>query len=352
MKILFLVNELLQVCGISKHLYYLVDGLQKYYPNNEYYIITGGGNAIQKFQSLGVPVLVNENLKHQTRSITGYLKGIKELYGFVKKNEINIIHSHHHYSSSIASKVSKITLAQTVFTNHGILPKKGLLNHYNGDYIIAVNDKIKTEVSHLSNKQIHLIRTGIPGTSSINRHINKRLKIISGGRIEAEKGFDIFIRAVKQMPLQARKKADFYIAGSGSLEEKIKQLDNDLNTNISFLGAVADFQQLLTTTDIFVMPTVADYEGLPTVLIEAALSENLIISSDFFGYSDVLSFKDALIFQKGNVTELTEKLVDAIKNFEEYNYFIKNMKIKAENMFSQHKMVNHTYNLYQKVLKK
>ncbi|KUG25115.1 glycosyl transferase, group 1 [hydrocarbon metagenome] len=352
MNILFIANELLQVCGISKHLYHLVDGLQKYYPNNEYFIITGGGNAIQKFQSIGVPVVVNENLIHQTRSITGYIKGIKEVYSFVKRNDIQIIHSHHHYSASIASKVSKLTLVQTIFTNHGILRKKGLLNHFNGDHIIAVNDKIKKEIARMSNKHVHLIRTGMSETSKTNKHTNERLRIISGGRMETEKGFEIFIKAIKEIPLHVRKKADFYIAGSGSLEEELKLLNNDLNTNISFLGEVVDFQQFLIGTDIFVMPTVAEYEGLPTVLIEAALAENLIISSDFFGHTDIINKGNGIIFNKGQVSQLAEKLIEAINNFEKYSWYIKNMKIKATDMFSQHKMINQTYNLYQQALKK
>ena len=68
MRILFLVNELNIVCGVTKHFYHLVSGLKELYPNNEYYIICGGGNAIQKFTEIGINVTVNYNIRHESRS--------------------------------------------------------------------------------------------------------------------------------------------------------------------------------------------------------------------------------------------------------------------------------------------
>ena len=106
MKILFLINELLIVCGVSKHFYHLLSGLKEIYPENDYFVICGGGDVIEKFERLDVQIIINENIKHETRSLKGYFQGIYDIQKFVRENKINIIHSHHHYAASIAEKVT------------------------------------------------------------------------------------------------------------------------------------------------------------------------------------------------------------------------------------------------------
>ena len=130
MKILFLVNQLLKVCGVSKHFYHLLSGFKEFYPENDYFVMCGGGDAIEKFERLGIKIIVDENIKHETRSLSGYLKGIYDIYKFAKFNKIDIIHSHHHYATSMAHNAAKFLKSKTVFTNHGILPEVGSLNHF------------------------------------------------------------------------------------------------------------------------------------------------------------------------------------------------------------------------------
>jgi glycosyltransferase involved in cell wall biosynthesis len=347
MKILFLVNELLQVCGISKHLYYLVDGLQKYYPNNEYYIITGGGNAIQKFQSLGVPVLVNENLKHQTRSITGYLKGIKELYGFVKKYDIQIIHSHHHYSSSIATVVSKFKDVKTILTNHGLIPEIGKLKHFNAvnkhilEYLIKNKERKREHIS--------LIPCGLPNFEQ-KRKTNDKIRVIAGGRLIKEKGFEIYLNAVAKLPSEIKESAEFLLAGNGEDEHSLKELNKNTNAGVKFLGIVSDFQKFLLDTHIFVMPTLSMEEGFPTILIEAALSKNLIISSKFRGFNFVLNNENSLLFEVGNTDELTFLLKKTITNFQNYSNKIDSLFKEVNERFSIEKMVHSTNLVYNNLI--
>ena len=348
MKILFLVNELLQVCGVSKHLYHLVDGLQKYYPNNEYFIMTGGGNAIQKFQALGVPVIVNENLKHETRSITGYVKGIKEVYSFVKKNEINIIHSHHHYAASIAKVVSKFKDVKTILTNHGLIPEIGILNHFSADHIIGVNEHIlEYLIEDKGRKRYHIsfIPCGFPNSGQKTR-TNDKIRVIAGGRFTKEKGFNVYLDAVAMLPSEIKESAEFLLAGNGEDEQNLKELNKHTNAGVEFLGIVSDFQKYLLDTDIFVMPTLSMEEGFPTILIEAALSRNLIISSKFRGFNFVLNNENSLLFEVGNADELSLYLAQAISNLQNYSNKTDSLYKLVSDRFSLEKMIHSTNKVY------
>lgn len=348
MKILFLANELLQVCGVSKHLYHLVDGLQKYYPNNEYFIMTGGGNAIQKFQALGVPVIVNENLKHETRSITGYIKGIKEVYGFVKKNEINIIHSHHHYAANIATVVSKFKDVKTILTNHGLIPEIGKLNHFSAIHIIGVNEHILEyliEDKGRKREHISFIPYGFPNSGQ-KTITNDKIRVIAGGRLTKEKGFNVYLDAVAMLPSEIRESAEFLLAGNGDEEHSLKELNKHTNAGVKFLGIVSNFQKYLLNTDIFVMPTLSMEEGFPTILIEAALSRNLIISSKFRGFNFVLNNENSLLFEVGNADELSLYLAKAISNLQNYSNKTDSLYKLVNDRFSLEKMIHSTNKVY------
>jgi len=353
MRILFLVNELLQVCGVSKHLYHLIDGLLKYYPDDEYFIMTGGGNSIQKFQPLGVPVIVCENLRHESRSITGYIKGIKEVYSFVKNNNVQIIHSHHHYAASVSSVVSKFANVKTILTNHGLLPEVGILNHFDAGHIIVVNQHIKNYLINnrmKKNQNISFIPYGFPKIDNANKKRVEKVRVVSGGRFVKEKGFESLIKAIANLPKETREKADFFIAGDGEEALNLTELDKKLNTKINFLGTISNFQEELLEMDIVVMTTFSKAEGFPTVLLEAGFAKNLVISSKFRGSDLVLNEGNSLLYDSEKPEELTSLLNNAINNFNNYVDLAEKYHEDVTKSFSLEKMVRSTEALYKKLL--
>ncbi|MBK7106124.1 MAG: glycosyltransferase family 4 protein [Ignavibacteriae bacterium] len=352
MKILFLVNELLTVCGVSKHFYNLLGGLIKYYPGNEYYVICGGGDAIEKFESLGINVVINNKIRHETRSIKGYIFAIKNIRHFVKKNKIDIIHSHHHYAASLSQKAVKLSKTKTIFTNHGILPEIGILNHFNGDKIIVVNEHVREYLIQRKIRKeddIFLIRHGFP-IIKINKIRSDRLKVITGGRFVKEKYFDEYIKAIANLSNEIKQKAEFYIAGDGEEEIKLRKLNNELNAGIIFLGKISDFQKKMYETNIFVFTSKLIAEGFPTIIVEAGIAENLIITSNFVGLDKVLSSDKVLIIENGNIEMLTQKLEEAILNFDNHKIKVKNMTEIIEKYFNQHDMIEKTVSLYKEIL--
>ena len=60
MKVLFLINQLLNTCGVTTHFYYLLNGLREE-SELDIYVICGGGNNMEKFKQLGVKLIVDED---------------------------------------------------------------------------------------------------------------------------------------------------------------------------------------------------------------------------------------------------------------------------------------------------
>jgi glycosyltransferase involved in cell wall biosynthesis len=351
MKILFLVNQLLTVCGVSKHFYYLLSGLKEYYPGNEYFVICGGGDAIERFKRLGVPIFVNENIKHETRSIYGYLKGIYDIYKFVKINKIDIIHSHHHYAGNISNIVCKILGKKNIFTNHGIIPKLGILNYFPSNNIISVNEHnynyIKQNVRY---KKIFLIRNGIKrdkcGESNIK---GKKLKILVASRLVLHKGIEIYLKAVSLLPKQIKEQCYFYVAGEGKDKNYFEEINAKYSSGVIFLNKISNIQKLLCKTNILINPTIST-EGFPTILVEAGLQRNLVISSNFLGYDSILKDNiNSLIFKLGDEKALMEKLREAILSYNEYQSIIDNFYLLCKKNFSVEEMVKKTMFVYESV---
>ena len=358
MRVLFLVNELLTVCGVSKHFYHLLKGLKELYPEQSYYVICGGGDieALNKFKALDVPIIVNPKMKHETRSFAGYFIGVKDIYQFIRKNKIDVIHSHHHYSASIASKAAKITATKTILTNHGILPEIGILSHFCAESIIVINEHVKEYLLKNNIKpdeRIHLIPHGFPIKKTIKKTIknrDKKIKVLTGGRFVKDKCFDVYIKAISNLTDKVKNKAEFYIAGAGEEEDSLSKLNNLLGSNIEFLGKVNDFPAKLEEMDVFVMAS--KFEGFPTILIEAGLAHNLIITSNFLGLSFVLSSKHAMIFDIDNVKLLSNYLEKAILYYDDFSDQISAFNKLVITQFTQKKMIKRTFELYSQILDK
>jgi len=353
MRVLFLVNQLLKVCGVSKHCFELLEGLRIYYPENSYFLITGGGNATENFEKLKIPIIINEKLAHERRTIFNYIYGIKFIKDFIRNNKIDIIHSHHHYLADIAQKASILLNTKTILTNHGILPNVGILNHYSAKQIVAVNQLITNyilEKKIKKNDVIELIRYGIRRRDYVKTKNNK-IKFIAASRIVYDKGLDVYIKAINLLPPEYRKKADFFIAGEGESNNDIVKLDNELSTGVIFLGAVDDMQQCFNDTDVFVIPTRSKSEGFPTALIEAGLQKNLVITSDFWGLRDIfIRGEDGFVFEVENYAELAKQFKYVIEQYNSLTYLKENFHKKVLDVFNFEKMIQNYISLYNRVL--
>lgn len=341
--ILYITNELNRLDGITNHVCFLIKELSGLY-KGKIYIIAGGGNNLSLFDNVHCELIVNSLFRHQERNILNFTKAIKFLTGFVKKNNIGIVHSHNHYAANIAYYTSKFTGVRTVQTNHGLFPPAGRLKHFKADYHIALNrrisDYLESEIG-ISNERIKFIKPGFVKCVGGKMEKDKKL-FLSASRYAKEKSMNTYIEAAGIINLSFPNKYKFYISGKGEEEKSLRRLNNSSGGNVSFFDGLKDYPELLSKAAYFVFPSSA-LEGLPTVLLEAVASGCLVISSSFKGIEDLFPEPyDKLLFKAGDVRGLSEKMLYAAEHYEQLKkmfsplYLIINEEYSAENMIRSH----------------
>lgn len=99
--------------------------------------------------------------------------------------------------------------------------------------------------------------------NSFDTPVNKPL-LLAAGRLHENKGFDILLRALVEIP-----EATLWLAGSGPEEASLKALCHELglNARVRFLGWRNDVTALMRTADVFVCPS--RHEGLGSIVMES-----------------------------------------------------------------------------------
>lgn len=350
MNILFLTDNLNFTSGVTSHLLNLTRGLSRE-KNIRLYLVCGEADGLERFKDAKINITVNKHFLHKKRGYLNYSKALLYLSNFIKRYKINIVHSHTHYAANLAAHAAKHRKICTVQTNHGILPKKGKLDHFKGDKIIAINEHIYDYV--IKNKivpaeDVKFIRCGIEVPVVPPKKVVVKLKVLSASRLSEEKGLDIFIKAVSLLPKDDRENAEFIIAGEGEEEKKLKSLNEKLKTGIKFLGRAAGMPDLLRQIHIFVFPSRSAAEGFPAVITEAAAYNNLIIASGSQYIEPVFqSDIDGLVFKNGDEYDLMIKIKMAIDRYRTFKPMAEHFYYKVKDLYNLKTMIQKHLDVYE-----
>lgn len=248
-------------------------------------------------------------------------------------------------------KVAKKTIAweHTDYNAAGFLYGKKLRNFYkNLKNIICINSP---SIHHYQkfNKNTHFIANiiGEPFESKKEIPLEKKENLISFvGRLDKGKNVMDLLEIFAESNLPNDWKLQ--IIGEGWEENHLKNFvkENNLEHRILFLGNknTEEVSQLLDKSKIFGFTSLR--EGLPTVLIEALFSSNVLISYDCnFGPSDIISegkngflvpLKNKEIFKKH-----LEKLANNKNLYQELhkNSFISSQQWKKEKILDSWKTI-------------
>ena len=200
---------------------------------------------------------------------------VKKLRMIFKREKPDIVHTHASMSARIAAKQAG---AKVVYTRHSVFePSKkisrgigkvinGMINNHYADSIIAVAEAAKDNLTDTGVKEskIKVILNGVDGLTPVStdekRIIKERFNLPDGykavsivARLEDIKGHDYFIEAADRL-LQKGIKARFYIAGTGSYENHLKEKVKNMNRQ----------EQIIFTG--FISEVVSDFGGNPGVI--------------------------------------------------------------------------------------
>lgn len=168
--------------------------------------------------------------------------------------------------------------------------KSMLVNRFNID-----SNKIKVVHNGFFSEHSNFVKQDITRYS-------KKLSIGFIGRFEFFKGTHSLVNSAKMMP-----EYDFFIAGKGFMEEKLKILGKNYK-NINFIGIVRDPLEFISKMDIIIVPSIR--EPLGNVIIESGYCKKPVIASNVDGIPEIIknNYSGILIEpdQKLSINELTE----------------------------------------------
>ena len=218
------------------------------------------------------------------------------------------------------------------------------------DSIIVLSRAVQEYFRNIYGRETVFIPNGvnkpqIVSPDLITREYNlKEGYILYLGRLVPEKGIKYLIEAFKQVHTNKR----LVIAGGASdTDEYAKELVElaQEDKRIIFTGFVQGrkLEELYSNAYLYVLPS--DLEGMPLSLLEAMSYGNCCIVSDIPECLDVVR-NNGIVFKKGNVLELAEKLQDVCDYPEKVMRYKENSAQYVCNKYNWDDVVKKTLELY------
>lgn len=182
-----------------------------------------------------------------------------------------------HSLADLTTNVSKTAVAS--FEKDNAVPKNGMKTIYNGVNFENFNYS-------QDSKQ----------TLTCELKLNVECKIILAvGRFNESKNYPNLLKAIKIFKDEYSIPFILLIAGDGELRNNIEAtiISLKLSNNVILLGRRNDVPKLMSACDIFVLSS--DYEGLPTVLIEAMACQAHVISTDVSGAREIVDSYGSIV---------------------------------------------------------
>ena len=288
------------------------------------------------------------------------IKSIRNLSKYIKKENINIIHSHGITSNLICNivkskgiksinsvhgysdfdRMDKSFLARKIFD---LLERKLIM--YN-DVLIAVSSDIKKYlVNKGANKdKIIILNHGI----SIDKDLklkkaskkNNFINIGSLGRLEKVKGYDILIKAINYCVKSGYKNINCRIAGVGSEEKKLQKLIDtfQINDYCKLIGFINETNEFLEDLDIYIQPSIIESFGIS--IIEAMNNEIAIIATDSGGVRDIIKNDNGILVKPYDYIDIANNII----------YLISNYKVRKEIAINGKKTAYYNFSINDKVI--
>lgn len=153
----------------------------------------------------------------------------------------------------------------------------------------------------------------INGKRPKNSRISKKPVVLFLGRITLQKGPEYFLEAAKRV-IEEIPDVRFIIAGTGDMMESLihRAAYYRLSTNFLFAGFLsrAQVERILSSTDIFILPSVSEPFGIAP--LEAMSYKAATIISRQSGVSEVI--RNAYKINFWDIDKMSRAIIDLIKN--------------------------------------
>lgn len=239
--------------------------------------------------------------------------GCLRLRRYIKKNKIEICHTHLAYGI-VFSSLSKIPV---VYTHHTIQPRWGkivyaIFNNLVNEYV-GISEKCASALRHYTGRNVTTIFNAVSqdkfnGYTRL-RTLEDKVKIAMVGRISPQKDYENMIEGISLLDPSILSRIQVVIAGEGDPIYRNKLISliqlHNLNENIVLYGVTDNIPKFLYGSDLFLMTSA--WEGLPIALTEATISGMPCIVTDVGGCSEVIQkSNNGIIIPPGSPQEVSK----------------------------------------------
>jgi len=230
------------------------------------------------------------------------------------------------------------------------------------DALIAVSEAVRSQTLERGVDASRVFRVyngiAIPSLSHPRSSVRQELHlseetflVAAAGRLVEEKGFDLLIRAMRQV-IENKVDAHCLIAGSGPEEGQLRQLAESLGLGerVHFLGFRDDVVAILAEAQLCAMPSRS--EGLPYVALEALSVRCPVVASNVGGLPEVVGESCGVLVPPENPEKLARAIVDLAANPALLREMGAAGRRRAEEMFSMKAMLDGVEAVYRAVLQR
>lgn len=259
---------------------------------------------------------------------------LMNIRSIIRKFQPDVVHSHCLHGNIVARLMRIIVpMKKLVTTAHNTYEGQGLVmsifkyTNFLSDVITNVStDAVKAfeNKKYVKSSQMIVMFNIIDihkfefSLDSRNEYRNmfgikeNELALIAVGSMKDSKDYPNLLKAVQLLKEKKLKKFRLFIVGDGQLMDETQSLTSrlDLDAYVSFLGNRSDVNALLSMADIFILSS--KHEGLPTVLVEAAMAKNIIITTDCGGVDDILPTRENVVHTDDSLI-LAEKISEVMQ---------------------------------------
>lgn len=174
--------------------------------------------------------------------------------------------------------------------------------------------------------------------------LERRIRVISAGRLTEQKGYRYLIKAVNL--LQKETDINLYIFGEGEQRNELEELinKNNLQDKIKLLGYNKNVCSFYKDFDVFVSSSI--YEGFPTVILEAMVLNIPVIATNVSGSKELIIDKETgLLIPPKNPVELSNSIMFILSNYDKALEYASNAK-KMVSQFRIENIINEYLQIY------
>ncbi|RIK74266.1 MAG: hypothetical protein DCC67_16820 [Planctomycetota bacterium] len=291
-----------------------------------------------------------------------------------REGSFDVIDSHDYKANFYALRLRRRYGVPIVSTAHGYtgnsLRERGLYypldkrNLRRFDAVIGVSSDLCEELARcgVARSRLSVVLNGVDAQryrcdDSIRAEVRRRLGvgeqdvlIGSAGRVERQKRFDLLIDAFAGLAAR-RPQLRLVIAGAGSLLESLRARAArlGLGDRCRLIGHHGNMLRLYQAFDLFVQSS--EYEGTPTVLVEAMAMQIPIVATDVGGTTELARpAEDALIVPPHDVGALAAAIELALSDPIETSKRVARARQRTEQELSLDHRTHRLIEIYRQVI--